>query len=196
MTKEAAKAAKVKKKLNVTLGGYSARSTALAKRIKDGSADLLKTYIEYESFARLHATEQAAAPRRVNALKEAVEHLERREHELQARFQDLTNAEEEVQARISAKDEQIMMEAEAPNEAALAAIEDLVTSRMGTHSLMRAQLRAAIGSWECWDLGRGKGGVKEPAQAYGNAEDGFDSRENGWSKAELNLLPLHVTGLP
>ncbi|KAG8793871.1 hypothetical protein FRC12_001255 [Ceratobasidium sp. 428] len=33
----------------VTLGGYSARSTTL----KDGSADLLKTHIKYESFARL-----------------------------------------------------------------------------------------------------------------------------------------------
>ncbi|KAG8786520.1 Pre-mRNA-splicing factor cef1 [Ceratobasidium sp. 428] len=89
MTKEVTKAAKVEKKLNVTLGGYSARSTALAKRIKDGSADLLKTYVEYESFARLHTIEQAAAPR----------------------------------PRIPTKEEQIMMEAEAVNEAALAAIE-------------------------------------------------------------------------
>ncbi|KAG8723817.1 Pre-mRNA-splicing factor cef1 [Ceratobasidium sp. 395] len=88
MTKEAAKAAKVEKKLNVTLGGYSARSTALAKRIKDGSADLLKTSIEYKSFARLHTIEQAVAPRLVDALKEEVKQLERRERELQARFQD------------------------------------------------------------------------------------------------------------
>ncbi|KAG8780375.1 Pre-mRNA-splicing factor cef1 [Ceratobasidium sp. 428] len=86
MTEEAAKAAKVEKRLNITLGGYSARSTALAKRIKDGSADLLKTHIEYKSFAWLHTIEQAAAPRRIDASKEEVEQLERRERELQARF--------------------------------------------------------------------------------------------------------------
>ncbi|KAG8745330.1 Pre-mRNA-splicing factor cef1 [Ceratobasidium sp. 414] len=123
MTKEAAKAAKLEKKLGVTLGGYSARSTALTKRAKDASIELLKAHIEFETFARLQMVEEAAAPRRVNALKEEVEQLERRERELQARFQELTIAKEEVQASISAKEEQIMLEAEALNEAALAAVE-------------------------------------------------------------------------
>ncbi|QRW15100.1 pre-mRNA-splicing factor CEF1 [Ceratobasidium sp. AG-Ba] len=123
MTKEAGKAAKVEKKLGVTLGGYNARSTALAKRIKDASAELLKTHIEFETFSHLRTIEQAAAPRRVEALKEEVEQLERHERELQARFQELTIAKEEVQASLAAKEEQIMMEAEALNDAALAAIE-------------------------------------------------------------------------
>lgn len=124
MTREAAKAAKMEKKLNVTLGGYNARSAALAKRVKDASSELLKTQIEVESFAKLRATEQVAAPIRVGALKEEVERLERQERELQSRFQELSIAKEEVQARIAAKEEQIMAEAEALNEAALAAAED------------------------------------------------------------------------
>ncbi|KAF8758695.1 pre-mRNA splicing factor component [Rhizoctonia solani] len=123
MSKEAAKAAKVEKKLNVTLGGYNARSGILAKRVKDAWAELQKATIELESFSKLHVIEQAAAPRRVEALKEEVERLERQERELQARFQDLSIAKEEVQGSIAAKEEQIMAEAEALNEAALAAAE-------------------------------------------------------------------------
>ncbi|KAJ1309933.1 hypothetical protein OPQ81_006692 [Rhizoctonia solani] len=123
MTKEAAKAAKIEKKLNVTLGGYNARSGVLAKRVKDAWAELQKATIELESFSKLRAIEQAAAPRRVEALKEEVEKLERQERELQARFQDLSLAKEEVQGSIAAKEEQIMAEAEALNEAALAAAE-------------------------------------------------------------------------
>jgi pre-mRNA-splicing factor CDC5/CEF1 len=49
--------------------------------------------------------------------------LERQERELQARFQDLSLAKEEVQGSIAVKEEQIMAEAEALNEAALAAAE-------------------------------------------------------------------------
>ncbi|KAG8694053.1 Pre-mRNA-splicing factor cef1 [Ceratobasidium sp. 395] len=94
------------------------------KRIKDGLADLLGAHIEYESFARLHTIERAAAPRRVDAWKED-EQLEHHERELQARFRDLTITKEGVQARISAKEEQIMMEAEALNEASLAAMEGI-----------------------------------------------------------------------
>lgn len=124
MTREAAKAAKIEKKLNVTLGGYNVRSAALAKRVKDASAELLKTHIEVESFAKLRATEQVAAPLRVNALKEEVERLERQERDLQSRFQELSIVKEEIQSRIAMKEEQIMMEAEALNEAALAAEED------------------------------------------------------------------------
>lgn len=124
MTKEAAKAAKMEKRLNVTLGGYNARSGVLTKRIKGAWAELEKSHIELESFSKLRATEQVAAPRRVAALKEEVERLERQERELQARFQDLTIAKEEVQARVAAKEEQIMAEAEALNEAALAAAEE------------------------------------------------------------------------
>ncbi|CCO28854.1 Pre-mRNA-splicing factor CEF1 [Rhizoctonia solani AG-1 IB] len=123
MTKEAAKAAKIEKKLNVTLGGYNVRSGVLAKRVKEAWAELQKVTIELESFSKLRITEQAAAPRRVEALKEEVERLERQERELQARFQDLSLAKEEVQGSIAVKEEQIMAEAEALNEAALAAAE-------------------------------------------------------------------------
>ena len=123
MTKEAGKAAKIEKKLNVVLGGYNARSNALTKRVRDGWDELQRLHIEQESFSKLRLTEQAAAPRRVAALKEEVERLERQERELQARFQDLSIAKEEIQARVSAKEEQIMAEAEALNEAALAAAE-------------------------------------------------------------------------
>lgn len=124
MTKEANKGAKAEKKLNVTLGGYQARSQALSKRIVDAFEELEKTQLEYDSFTRLRAMESAAGPRRVELLREEVEVLERRERLLQQRYGELESEKREAEARIAALEEKVMAEAEALNEAQLAAMEE------------------------------------------------------------------------
>lgn len=123
MATEASRASKMEKKLNVVLGGFQMRASALTKRVTEAFAELQRTEIDLESFARLHVNESASAPRRVEALKEEVEKLERRERTLQARYQELQELREETQLRVAAAEERLMAEAEAMNEEALQADE-------------------------------------------------------------------------
>lgn len=123
MTKNAAKAAKMEKKLGVTLGGYQARSKVLTKRITDAFDNLRKTHVDFVSFSRLSINEAAAGPRRVASLQEEVERLEIRERMLQGRYQELDEDRRDIRARLAAKEERLMEEAEAANEAALAALD-------------------------------------------------------------------------
>ena len=124
MSKEASKAAKAEKKLNVILGGYQARSGVLGKRIQDSFAEMQKEKIEYESFVRLRTNENAMGPIRLAGLKEEVETLEQRERRLQERYAELEGERRDVLERVGALEERAMMEAEALNEEALAAMED------------------------------------------------------------------------
>ncbi|TFK42841.1 pre-mRNA splicing factor component-domain-containing protein [Crucibulum laeve] len=124
MTKDATKAAKAEKKLGVTLGGYQARSQALSKRITDAFEKLQKTKMDYDSFSRLRINEEAVGPRRVAASKEEVDRLERREMLLQERYADLETEKRESESRVAILEEKMMAEAEALNEAQLAAMEE------------------------------------------------------------------------
>jgi pre-mRNA-splicing factor CDC5/CEF1 len=124
MSKDANKASKMEKKLGVTLGGYQARSKALAKRITDAFEELQKAKVDYDSFSRLRINESAAGPRRVMALKEEVERLERREKMLQDRYAELDGERRESESRVASLEEKVMVEAEALNEAALLEMEN------------------------------------------------------------------------
>ncbi|KAJ7046504.1 pre-mRNA splicing factor component-domain-containing protein [Mycena alexandri] len=124
MGKEAAKAAKAEKKLSVVLGGYLSRSEALSKRITDAFDELQKTKVDYESFSRLRTNESAVGPRRLEALKEEVEKLERRERYLQERYSELEAERRDAQERVQTLEEKMMDDAEALNEAQLAAMEE------------------------------------------------------------------------
>ncbi|KAH7927534.1 hypothetical protein BV22DRAFT_1193572 [Leucogyrophana mollusca] len=124
MTKEASKASKSEKKLGITLGGYQARSKALAKRVTDAFDELSKTKIDYDSFSRLSTNESAAGPRRVQALKEEVDVLARRERLLQERYAELDRERRDAESRVASLEERIMAEAEALNEAALAEMDE------------------------------------------------------------------------
>ncbi|RPD65783.1 hypothetical protein L226DRAFT_499896 [Lentinus tigrinus ALCF2SS1-7] len=123
MSKEASKAAKSEKKLNIMLGGYQARSGALAKRITEAFGELQKTKLEYESFSKLRTNETAMGPIRLAGLKEEVEKLEQRERRLQERYAELDSERREAVSRVGALEERVMAEAEALNEEALAAME-------------------------------------------------------------------------
>lgn len=120
MSKEANKAQKAEKKLTIQLGGYETRFKALAKRITDTFDEMQKGEIDLQSFIQLHVNEQAAGPRRVEALRSEVAVLERREQNLQERYKELVLDKQESEARMAALEEKIMLEAEALNEAALA----------------------------------------------------------------------------
>lgn len=123
MSKDAMKAAKAEKKLGVQLGGYQTRFAALSKRVTEAFAELQVVQIDYESFSRLKISEDAAGPRRVSALKEEVEFLAKRENGLQERYKELEREKRDAEARIAALEDRVMAEAEAQNEAALAAME-------------------------------------------------------------------------
>ena len=123
MTKEASKAAKLEKKLGITLGGYQDRSKKLSERLTNAFDELVRTKLDYESFARLATNETASGPRRVETLKEEVEVLARRERLLQERYAELERERRDTDSRVLALEEQVMAEAEALNEAALAEME-------------------------------------------------------------------------
>ena len=57
-------------------------------------------------------------------MKEEVEVLARREQGLQERYAELVNEKREAEGRVSALEEKLMVEAEALNEAQLAAMEE------------------------------------------------------------------------
>jgi len=118
--REAARAAKVEKKLGVVLGGYGARSTELGKRLGSTAAGVLEMSFEFESFARLRTTESAMGPARVAALREEVDTLESRERVLQGLYGELEKEKGEAEARVASLEEKVMEEAETLNEAALA----------------------------------------------------------------------------
>jgi pre-mRNA-splicing factor CDC5/CEF1 len=123
VAREAARAAKVEKKLGVVLGGYAARSEELGKRLGTASVAIREVAVEYESFARLQATESAMGPARVVTLKEEVDKLEGRERSLQSLYAELEKEKREVEGRVAALEERVMEEAEMLNEAALAEME-------------------------------------------------------------------------
>ncbi len=125
MSREANKAAKSEKKLNVILGGYQARSGALSKRISDAFAELQKTKEEYESFSKLRTNETAMGPIRLASLREEVEKLEKRERRLQERYAELDSERRDCVSRVNALEDRVMAEAEALNEEALAAMDDV-----------------------------------------------------------------------
>ncbi len=123
VAREAGRVAKVEKKLRVTLGGYAARAEELGRRLGTASVAIRETAIEYESFARLRATESAMGPARVATLKEEVDRLEARERTLQSLYAELEKEKREGEGRVAALEEQVMEEAEMLNEAALAEME-------------------------------------------------------------------------
>jgi pre-mRNA-splicing factor CDC5/CEF1 len=123
IAREAARAAKVEKKLGVMLGGYVARAAELGRRLGESGGARREAAIEYESFEKLHVTEAAVGPARVASLREEVERLEVRERALQGLYAELEREKREAEGRVAELEEQVMEEAERLNEAALAEME-------------------------------------------------------------------------
>ncbi|KAF9110665.1 Pre-mRNA-splicing factor cef1 [Mortierella sp. AM989] len=100
MTKQAAKAGKIEKRLGVTLGGYQARSQTLVTQLSTAHEDLLSSELELASFRNLRTMEEAAVDTRMEALNKEVTHLSSRESFLQQKWDGLNRERQDVMERI------------------------------------------------------------------------------------------------
>jgi len=102
MKREAGKASKLEKKLNVYNGGYMTRANTLHTQIADGHAQLVQTYTEFECFTALRVKEQAGISRRLSKLSNEVDEVSQRENRLQMRYANLMVERDNLQAKVSA----------------------------------------------------------------------------------------------
>lgn len=122
MARLAGVAAKEEKRLAKVLGGYQARSKALAGDIRGAYTTLQESDVQREAFVRLQAMEQTAVGDRQAALEEEVRVLERRERMAQAEYKERDEARRLLQEQVDALEDALAMrEAEVLNEQALAA---------------------------------------------------------------------------
>ncbi|XP_015185878.1 PREDICTED: cell division cycle 5-like protein [Polistes dominula] len=89
MTGEAKKAARMERKLKVLTGGYQTRAQVLIKQLHDLCEQIEQAHLELSTFKFLQNQEEAAVPRRVNALIEDVNRQTERERILQMRYAQL-----------------------------------------------------------------------------------------------------------
>lgn len=83
---EAEKSNKVEKKLALHHGGYQQRAKMLRQKIVEASEALEKERISLDTFRTLQIAEEAALPRRLEALREEVTIIQKREREAQALY--------------------------------------------------------------------------------------------------------------
>ncbi|CAG8481830.1 13442_t:CDS:10 [Dentiscutata erythropus] len=102
MIKEATKAAKLEKKLNIILGGYAARSQTLSKNISETFDEIEQAKIELDSFQSLSISEEEAIPKRIQSLQNEVDYLIKRESELQQRYSSLSTERQDILESINA----------------------------------------------------------------------------------------------
>ncbi|KAI9238657.1 MAG: pre-mRNA splicing factor component-domain-containing protein [Podila humilis] len=100
MTKQAAKAGKLEKRLGITLGGLQARSQTLSTQLLAAHEDLQGSELELESFQNLRIMEQSAVERRMEGMTQEVNHLVRRESELQQKWDGLNRERQDVMERV------------------------------------------------------------------------------------------------
>lgn len=74
---------KIEKKLALHLGGYQQRAKTLRQKIVDAADALEKATMELDSLRTLQIAEEAAIPRRLDALRDEVAFVSRREREAQ-----------------------------------------------------------------------------------------------------------------
>ena len=80
---DADKGNKTEKKLALHLGGYQRRAIALRQKIAGAADALEKATVGLDTFRTLQIAEEAAIPRRLEALRAEVEFVARREREAQ-----------------------------------------------------------------------------------------------------------------
>ena len=83
---DAEKGNKIEKKLALHLGGYQQRAKTLRAKIAEASEALDKTRIDLDTFRTLQVSEEAAIPRRLEALRTEVSFVSKREREAQDLF--------------------------------------------------------------------------------------------------------------
>ncbi|KAJ2771049.1 CDC5 cell division cycle 5-like protein, partial [Coemansia nantahalensis] len=101
MAADAARAAKIERKLAVALGGYQARAKTLCESIQAAYSEYEQTRLDSEAFTRLHAAEQATIPARLEAAEAEVRVVETRERYLQSEYRDLLEHRNRLAARLA-----------------------------------------------------------------------------------------------
>ncbi|CAO3627158.1 unnamed protein product [Cunninghamella echinulata] len=101
MIRDATKAGKLEKKLEVRLGGYMTRSKTLSQQILDAYEELEAAKVEYESFLNLQMTEKVAIPRRIQSLEDEVHKLAERERDLQEKYKRLSEEKSQIMESLS-----------------------------------------------------------------------------------------------
>jgi pre-mRNA-splicing factor CDC5/CEF1 len=94
--RDAGRASKLEKKLNVYNGGYQRRAATLAKEIEGLVLRADQSSLEVDCFRELQKLERDAAPKRIEALKAEVQELTDRELRQQMRY---ANLQAELEAR-------------------------------------------------------------------------------------------------
>ncbi|KAI9264979.1 pre-mRNA splicing factor component-domain-containing protein [Phascolomyces articulosus] len=100
MIRQAAEAGKLEKKLDIRLGGYMGRSTALMNQINEAYEELETTMDEYVNYTNLQAMESAAVRVRVDNAEIEVDRLQSRNNMLQQKYKDLSNEKQDLIASI------------------------------------------------------------------------------------------------
>jgi len=90
MAKEAARAAKLEKKLSILTGGLQARHAKLVERLDEVYKLFLNSRDEVSCYSALRDAEVRSAPKRVDELKTLLSRTSARETELQHRYKVLT----------------------------------------------------------------------------------------------------------
>ncbi|KAI9023520.1 pre-mRNA splicing factor component-domain-containing protein [Phycomyces nitens] len=91
MIRDATRAGKLEKKLDLRLGGYMALSASLSQQILDAFDEFESAKIEHQSFLNLQLAEKVAIPRRIGALEDEVHKLAQRERDLQQKYKELSD---------------------------------------------------------------------------------------------------------
>ena len=92
---------KLEKKLAMLLGGYQARSKTLRAKIIEASEAYEKAKIGLDTFRTLHIGEESALTRRLDALRDEVGFVSKREREAQDAFRSATDELRELEESIS-----------------------------------------------------------------------------------------------
>jgi pre-mRNA-splicing factor CDC5/CEF1 len=98
MLQQATTAAKIEKKLSITLGGYQARSLKLRQKIQSDYDRLVEANVQLSSFQFLYEQERESIPKRVNHLKHDITLMEERERDLQIKYQNLMSEKQDLVA--------------------------------------------------------------------------------------------------
>mmetsp|Transcript_24535 Transcript_24535/g.68290 ORF Transcript_24535/g.68290 Transcript_24535/m.68290 type:complete len:102 (+) Transcript_24535:2341-2646(+) len=91
MAKEAARAAKLEKKVAILTGGLQARGAKLLDRLEEVYASYCSAMEEAECYKALKAAELHSAPLRIERLNHLLNYTKEREGDLQARYKRLSD---------------------------------------------------------------------------------------------------------
>ncbi|KAJ2500935.1 Pre-mRNA-splicing factor cef1 [Coemansia sp. RSA 1972] len=98
MVEDAVRAAKIERKLGVTLGGYQSRSKVLNEKIEAAYKEFEQAKLDTGAFSSLYASEQATVPARIERAEEELSKVEARETQLQQEYQDLLDRRNQLAA--------------------------------------------------------------------------------------------------